>query len=89
MMGSGAHLLIPSLDRVPPEYHYHAGERATNRLAQTLLELDVADARDWRRVRRDPTDFVQATLNRWMNLHGGKALRRRFCLRWTLCEVVD
>jgi len=89
MMGSGAHLLIPNLDRVPLEYHYHAGERASIRLAQTLLELGVADAGDWRRVRRDPTDFVQATLNRWIDLHGGKALRRRFCLRWLLSEVVD
>ena len=89
MMGSGTHLLIPSLERVPLEYQFHAGERAAIRLAQTLLELGVADAGDWRRVRRDPTDFVQATLNRWIDLHGGKALRRRFCLRWILSEVVD
>ena len=89
MMGSGAHLLIPNLDRVPLEYHYHAGERAAIRLAQAFLELDIAEPSDWRRVRRDPTDFVQATLNRWIDLHGGKALRRRFCLRWILSEVVD
>jgi len=89
MMASGTHLLIPRLDRVPLEYHYHAGERAAIRLAQTLLELEIADARDWRQVRRDPTEFVQVTLNRWIDLHGGKALRRRFCLRWTLSEVVD
>lgn len=88
-MGSGTHLLIPSLDRVPPEYHFHAGERAAIRLAQALLELDIADPSDWRRVRRDPTDYVQATLNRWIDLHGGKVLRRRFCLRWILSEVVD
>ena len=88
-MGSGAHLLIPSLDCVPLEYHFHAGERAAIRLAQALLELDIAEPSDWRRVRRDPTDYVQATLNRWIDLHGGKALRRRFCLRLMLSEVVD
>ena len=71
-MGSGTHLLIPCLDRVPPEYHFHAGERAAIRLAQALLELDIADPSDWRRVRRDPTDYVQATLNRWIDVHGGK-----------------
>ncbi len=89
MIGSGSHVLIPSFDRVPLEHHFHAGERTATRLAQALLELDIADPSDWRRVQRDPTDFVQATLNRWIDLHGGKAIRRRFCLRLTLSEVVD
>jgi hypothetical protein len=89
LMGCGTHLLIPSLDQVPLEHHFHAGERAAIRLAQVLLELNLADPSDWRRVRRDPTDFVQATLNRWIDLHGGKAIRRRFCLRLTVSEVVD
>ena len=89
LMASGNHLLIPYLDQVPHEYHFHAGERAAIRLARALLELDIADPSDWRQVRRDPTDYVQATLNRWINLHGGKAIRRRFCLRLMLSEVVD
>ena len=89
LMGSGTHLLIPSLDRIPIEHHFHAGERAATRLAQALLELNIADPSDWRCVRRDPTDYLQATLNRWIDLHGGKAIRRRFCLRLTLSEVVD
>ena len=88
-MGSGSHLLIPSLDRVPLQHHFHAGARAAIRLAEALLELDIADPSDWRRVRRDPTDYVQATLNRWIDLHGGRAIRRRFCLRLALSEVVD
>ena len=88
-MGSGTHLLIPNLDGVPPEYHFHAGERAAIRLAQALLELDIADPSDWRRVRRDPIDYLQATLNRWIDVHGGKTVRRRFCLRLMLSEVVD
>ena len=89
LMGSGSHLLIPNLDRIPLEHHFHAGERAAIRLSEALLELDIADPSDWRRVRRDPTDYVQATLNRWIDLHGGRAIRRRFCLRLTLSEVVD
>lgn len=89
MMASGNHLLIPCLDHVPREYHFHAGERAAIRLAQVLLELDIADPSDWQLVRHDPTEYVQATLNRWINLHGGNAIRRRFCLRLMLSEVVD
>jgi hypothetical protein len=89
VMASGSHLLIPNLDGVPYEYHFHAGERAAIRLAQALLELGIAEPSDWRRVRRDPTDYVQATLNRWIDVHGGKTVRRRFCLRLMLSEVVD
>jgi len=89
LMASGNHLLIPCLDQFPHEYHFHAGERAAIRLARSLLELDIADPSDWQHVRRDPTDHVQATVNRWINLHGGKAIRRRFCLRLMLSEVVD
>jgi hypothetical protein len=88
-MASGNHLLIPCLGQVPHEYLFHAGEQAAIRLARALLELDMADPSDWQHVRRDPTRFVQATLNRWINLHGGKVIRRRFCLRLMLSEVVD
>ncbi len=89
LMGSGTHLLIPCLDQVPLEYHFHAGERAAVQLARVLLELNIADPGDWQQARRDPTEYVQATLTRWIDLHGGKAIRRRFCLRLMLSEVVD
>lgn len=89
VMASGNHLLIPMLDGVPLEYRFHAGERAAIRLAQALLELDIAEPRDWRRMHCDPANYVQATLNRWIDLHGGKVIRRRFCLRLTLSEIVD
>ena len=89
LMASGIHLLIPRLDRVPVEHRFHAGEQATIRLAQVLVELDIADPNDWRRVRRDPTDYLQATLNRWIDLHGGRTIRRRFNLRLVLSDLVD
>ena len=89
LMASGSHFGIPHLDGVPGEYRFHAGERASIRLARTLLEVDIADPADWRRVRRDPTAFVGLTLQRWIDLHGGKTIRRRFNLRLTISEVVD
>ena len=89
LMGSGTHLLTPCLDRVPLEHQFHAGERAATRLAGVLLGLDIAEPGDWQQTRRDPTEYVRATLNRWIDLHGGKAIRRRFCLRLMLSEVVD
>ena len=89
LMASGTQLLIPRLNGIPVEYHFHAGERATIRLAHVLVELDIADPNDWQRVGRDPTEYVQATLNRWIDLHGGRTIRRRFCLRLMLSEVLD
>src|SRR5438093_327760 len=89
LMASGSHLVIPYLDGIPTEQRFHAGGRASIRLAQTLLEVDIADPTDWRRVRRDPTAYVEATLNRWIDLHGGKTIRRRFNLRATLSDLVD
>ena len=88
-MASGSHLVIPHLDGIPTEHRFHAGGRASIRLAQTSLEVDIADPTDWRRVRHDPTAYVEATLNRWIDLHGGKTIRRRFNLRLTLSELVD
>src|SRR2546422_295958 len=89
LMASGTHLVIPHLDGIPTEHRSHAGGRASIRLTQTLLEVDIADPTDWRRVRRDPTAYVEATLNRWIDLHGGRTIRRRFNLRLTLSDLVD
>jgi hypothetical protein len=88
-MASGSHFVMPHLDGIPTEYRFHAGERASVRLAQTLLEVDIADPTDWRRVRRDPTAYVEMTLNRWIDQHGGRNVRRRFNLTLTLSELVD
>ena len=89
LRASGGHLVIPHLDGIPTEHRFHAGGRASIRLAQTSLEVDIADPTDWRRVRRDPAAYVEATLNRWIDLHGGRTIRRRFNLRLTLSDLVD
>jgi hypothetical protein len=88
-MATGSHFGFPHLDRIPGEHRFHTGERASIQLARTLLELDMADPEDWRRVRRDPTAYAEATLQRWIDLHGGRTIRRRFNLRVTLSELVD
>src|SRR5690348_5131678 len=70
LMATGSHFVMPRLDGIPTEYRFHAGERAAIRLGRRLLEVDIADPADWRRVRRDPTAYVEMTLNRWVDLHG-------------------
>ncbi len=49
-------------------------------LAKTLVELDIAVPGDWARADHDPTSFVRLTLDRWIQAHGGPAIRRRFLL---------
>jgi hypothetical protein len=72
LMPRGSHFVMPHLHGIPTEYRFHAGERASIRLARTLLELDIADPTEWGPVRRDPTAYVEMTVNRWIDLHGAR-----------------
>ncbi len=89
LMPNGTGLLIPRLDGIPAEHRFRAGDRAAIRLLQTLVELNIADPTEWQRVHGDPTDYLQSTLNRWIDLHGARTIRRRFCLSLTLSSVLD
>jgi len=57
-----------------------ADDRLGVTLAKALLELDIADPGDWKRACHDPTSFIRITLERWINTHGGSAIRHRFLL---------
>jgi hypothetical protein len=89
LMPRGTGLLIPRVDGIPLEHRFRAGDQAVVRLLQRLVELNIADPSEWQRVHRDPTDYLQSTLNRWIDVHGAKAMRRRFCLSLTLTNVLD
>jgi hypothetical protein len=58
-------------------------------LAKALVELDIAAPGDWTRAERDPTSFVRLTLERWIKLHGGSAIRHRFLLSAGLSASVS
>jgi hypothetical protein len=49
-------------------------------LAKSLVELDIAVPGDWKRAEHDPTSFIRITLERWIDTHGGSAIRHRFPL---------
>jgi hypothetical protein len=53
-------------------------------LAKSLVELDIAVPEDWKRAECEPTAFIRITLERWIDAHGGAAIRRRFVLGATL-----
>jgi hypothetical protein len=80
LMAQGSGLLIPRLDAVPVVHRLIADDRLAVMLAKALLELDIAIPGDWKRAECDPTSFLRITLERWIQKHGGPAIRHRFLL---------
>jgi len=79
-MAQGAGLLLPRLAGIPPIHRMVADDRLAVMLAKSLVELDMGVPGDWKRAEADPTSFISLTLERWINVHGGRAIRRRFLL---------
>ena len=73
-------LLVPRFDGIPLVHRLVADDRMAVMLAKTLVELDIAVPGDWARADHDPISFVRLTLDRWIQAHGGPAIRRRFLL---------
>ncbi len=89
LMARGGQLAIPSLDGVPLQHRFSAGDRASIALARTLLELDLAAPEDWEVANRDPGAYVLVTLDRRIAAHGGSSIKRRFDLYVTLYLTID
>ncbi len=80
LMAQGRGLLIPRLDAVPLVHRLVADDRLAVILAKSLVELDIAVPGDWKGADHDPTSFIRLTLERWIDTHGGSAIRHRFLL---------
>jgi hypothetical protein len=73
--------LLPRLDGVAVE-HQIAGEAPrAGILARTLTELGIANPSDWQ---GGVARYLLETLDRWITLHGGEAIREQFSLHATL-----
>ncbi|MGA9056102.1 MAG: hypothetical protein WB763_06265 [Terriglobia bacterium] len=79
-MAQGRGLLIPRLDAIPLIHRLVADDHLAVMLAKALVELDIAVPGDWKRAEHDPTSFIRITLERWIDTHGGSAIRHRFLL---------
>ena len=88
-MAVGGQLAIPSLDGVPLQDRFSAGDRACIALARTLLDIGLAAPEDWEVANRDPGAYVLVTLDRWIAAHGGSSIKRRFDLYVTLTSSLD
>jgi hypothetical protein len=92
LMAQGA-ALLPRLAGIPPIHRIVADDRLAVALAKSLVQIDIAAPGDWKRAECDPTSLTRLTLERWIEAHGGSAIRRRFLLvagiSDTPCEWAD
>ena len=89
MAPGGAHL-IPRLTGLPAVYRWREGSEVASVLARRLLELGIADVDDWEEAGADAHDFIELTLRRWVQSHGGAEADRRFQVSVTLgVEAVE
>jgi hypothetical protein len=80
LMAQGTGLLLPRLAGIPLIHRVVADDRLAVMLAKALVELDIAVPGDWKGAECDPTSFIRITLDRWIDTHGGSAIRHRFLL---------
>ena len=80
LMAQGRGLVLPRLNGVPLVHRLVADDRLAVLLARSLVGLNISAAEDWGRAEHDPSAFIGLTLERWIEAHGGEAIRRRFIL---------
>jgi hypothetical protein len=80
-VGQGSVALLPRLDGVAVEHQIAGDDPRASLLARTLTELGIANPCDWQ---GGVSRFLLDTLERWITLHGGGAIREQFSLHATL-----
>ena len=86
LMAHRSEIGLPLLDEISAEQHFVADDREAIALAEILVRSGVAITEDWARSERDPIKYLQLTLQRWVSIHGGAAIDRRFDLDLTLSD---
>ena len=86
LMASRCDISLPLLKKISAEQRFLADDRAAIALAEILVRSGIATVEDWARSERDPNNYLQLTLQRWVGIHGGSAIDRRFDLDVTLSD---
>ena len=85
-MAPRCHVGLPLLEKISAEQRFLADDHQAIELAESLVRSGIAIAGEWARCERDPTKYLQLTLQRWIAIHGGAAIDRRFDLDLTLSD---
>ena len=90
LMAAPCGIGLPCLTNVPSEQRFSADDREVIALAEILVKSDIAVPEDWEKSERDATKYLLLTLRRWIRMHGGSAIDRRFDLDLSLSDrLVD
>ena len=90
LMAAPCRIVLPSLAAVSTEQRLSADDREVIALAEILVKSEIATAHDWAKSERDVTKYLLLTLQRWIQIHGGSAVDRRFDLDLALSDrLVD
>ncbi len=90
LMTAPCGVALPSLANVPAEQSFSADDREVIALAEILVKSEIAIPEDWTRSERNATKYLLLTLRRWIRIHGGSAIDRRFDLDLSLSDrLVD
>jgi hypothetical protein len=89
LMAVGNSLAIPTLAGIPVVHRYSVGDHAAIELSRTLVKLDIGVPEHWERATHDPEKFIAVAMSRWIEGHGGQAIRRRFGLEATIESSLD
>src|SRR5579864_3991742 len=86
LMGAPCGIVLPCLSGVPTEQRFSADDKEVVALAEILVNSDIAVPEDWERSGRDATKYLVLTLERWIRMHRGPAIDRRFDVDLTLSD---
>lgn len=88
LMPRGTGFVLPLLAGVEPELQWVSDDRSLVTLAESLVQLGIADQQDWEECGKEPGKYVVATVRRWIADHGVSQIRRRFDLHLTITDTI-
>jgi len=80
---------MPRLDGIQSKYRVWQGDRIAAAAGLALLKAGVAEPVTWDAAGNDPFDFLQTSLCRFVERHGGAAINELFHLNLALTDSLD
>ena len=80
---------MPRLDGVAATHKVWRGDRVAAAISGGLLKADLADASTWTCAKRDPFEFIQLSLAKFVDRHGGQPIQDCFPLGLTLTGTLN
>jgi hypothetical protein len=77
-------LEVPRLDGIPLRHCSFGSDTAAARFAALILDLEIAQARDWNQCNGEPLRFLQRALDRFVRDHGETEIDGAFSVSVTL-----